>query len=178
MDGETKSYGFPQWLRTMVVGRRPKWTLVRIATLVLTTVLLYEFVIIPIRVAGISMAPTYRDGTINFINRLAYLRSKPQRGDVVGVRLGAGEHLMYMKRIVGLPGESISFHNGVLYIDNQPVDEPYLKYDCHWEMAPIHLGSNWYYVVGDNRSMRREDHYQGKADFSQIVGKVMLGGKS
>ena len=46
-------------------------------------------------------------------------------------------------------------------------------------MAPIHLGPNWYYVVGDNRSMNIEDHYQGKADLvNQIVGKVIFGGKS
>jgi len=87
--------------------------------------------------------------------------------------------MMYMKRIVGLPGETVSFHDGVLYIDGQPVAEPYVKSACHWEMDPIHLGSNWYYVVGDNRSMSREDHYQFKADLvTQIVGKVMFGGKS
>jgi signal peptidase I len=73
----------------------------------------------------------------------------------------------------------VSFRDGKLYINDQPIDEPYLKYGCGWDMAPVHLGPNWYYVVGDNRSMRLEDHSQGKADFiTQIVGKVMLRGKS
>jgi signal peptidase I len=179
MDGETKSRSLPRWFHTLVIGRRPKWTFIRIGVVVLTTVVLYKFVVIPIQVSGISMLPTYRDGSINFINRLSYLHSKPQRGDVVGVHFRFGEHFMYMKRIVGLPGETVAFRDGVLYIDDQPIDEPYVKGTCHWQMAPIHLGPNWYYVVGDNRTMNIEDHYQGKADLvTGIVGKVILKGKS
>lgn len=178
MDGETETRTSPHWIKRLAVGRRPKWTIIRIALLVLVTFILFKFVLIPIRIQGISMAPTYTDGSINLINRLAYVYSKPQRGDVVGVRLRAGEHVMYMKRIVGLPGESVAFRDGKLYIDDQPIDEPYLKYGCHWQMEPVHLGPNFYYVVGDNRSMNREDHYQFKADFvTQIVGKVIFGGK-
>lgn len=179
MDDGTKKSSLPRWVHTLVIGRHPKWTLVRVAIVILTTFILLEFVVIPIRVTGISMSPTYADGSINFINRLAYRHAKPQRGDVVGVRLKAGEHLMYMKRIVGLPGETVAFHDGKLMIDGQPMDEPYVKCTCNWEMSPVHLGPNWYYVVGDNRAMRREDHYQFKADLiTQIVGKVIFGGKS
>jgi signal peptidase I len=179
MDGETKSDVLPRWVRTLIVGRHPKWTFVRVAVVVIVTFILLKFVVIPIRVTGISMLPTYSDGSINFINRLAYVHSKPQRGDVIGVRFGAGEHLMYMKRVVGLPGETVSFHRGQLYINSQPIDEPYVKYLCTWEMAPLHLGPNLYYVVGDNRSMNFEDHYQFRADLvTQIVGKVIFKGKS
>ena len=86
---------------------------------------------------------------------------------------------MYMKRVVGLPGESIAFRDGKLYINDQPIDEPYVKSPrMAWQMPPMHLGPNWYYVVGDNRSMSFEDHYQGKADLvTGIVGKVIFGGK-
>lgn len=179
MDGQSKTNSTPRWVQTLVVGRRPKRTVIRVALLVLVTFVVFKFILIPIRIEGISMAPTYTDGSINFINRLAYVHSKPRRGDVVGVHLRAGEHVMYMKRVVGLPGESVSFRDGKLYINDKPVDEPYLKYSCHWEMEPVHLGPNFYYVVGDNRSMNREDHYQFKADLiTQIVGKVVLGGKS
>jgi signal peptidase I len=179
MDGETKNSTFPRWFHTLVLGRRPKWTFVRIAIIVVTTVVLLKFVVIPIRVTGISMSPTYADGSVNFINRRSYVHDKPKRGDVVGVRLKAGEHIMYMKRVVGLPGETVSFHDGTLYIDGRPITEPYIKCTCNWEMAPVHLGPNWYYVVGDNRAMRWEDHSQGKADLiTEIIGKVIIGGKS
>ena len=179
MDGQTKTEVVPRWVRTLVIGRRPKWTLIRIAIVVISTFVLLEFVVIPIRVTGISMSPTYADGSINFINRLAYVHSKPQRGDVVGVRLEAGQHRMYMKRIVGLPGETIAFRDGKLYIDEQPIYEPYVKDPrVAWQMPPMHLGPNLYYVVGDNRSMSFEDHYQGRADLvTGIIGKVIFGGK-
>ncbi len=179
MDGETKTDVLPRWVRTAVIGRRPKWTFVRVGVIVLTAFVLLKFVLIPIRVTGISMSPTFTDGSINFINRLAYVHTTPKRGDVVGVRLRAGQHLMYMKRVVGLPGETVAFRHGVLYINDHPMLEPYLRGPCNWQMDPIHLGPNFYYVVGDNRSMNIEDHYQFQADLvTQIVGKVIFGGKS
>ena len=55
------------------------------------------------------MLPTYRDHGVNFVNRLAYVFHEPRRGDVVAIRTLAGEHVMYMKRIVGLPGETVTF---------------------------------------------------------------------
>ena len=179
MDDHTKTNVLPRWIRTLVIGRRPKWTLIRIAIVVITTFILLKFVVIPIRVTGISMAPTYADGSLNLINRLAYVHSKPQRGDVVGVRFETGQHFMYMKRIVGLPGETIAFRDGKLYIDDKPLDEPYVKAPrAAWQMQPMHLGPNLYYVVGDNRSMSFEDHYKGKADLvTGIIGKVIFGGK-
>src|SRR5579872_3664149 len=106
MAGETKSKTLPRWLQAILIGRKPKWTLIRLSAIIFGTLVLFGFVLIPIRVTGISMYPTYPDRRINFINRLAYVNHEPRRGDVVGISL-AGEHLMLMKRIVGLPGETI-----------------------------------------------------------------------
>ena len=79
----------------------------------------FKFVLLPIRVEGGSMLPTYQDRSVNFVNRLAYLFHEPRRGDVVAIGLLAGEHVMYMKRVVGLPGETVAFHKGHLYINGQ-----------------------------------------------------------
>src|SRR5271165_6880667 len=95
----------PAWWRIMLLGRRPKRTLARIAILVSVCFVVFCFVLRPVRIEGISMFPTYREHRINFINRLAYLFHEPRRGDVVGVRFLAGPHVMYLKRIIGLPGE-------------------------------------------------------------------------
>ncbi|MDB6067683.1 MAG: signal peptidase [Pedosphaera sp.] len=177
MGGQAISNSIPKWFLAVVIGRRPKWTLVRLGVLIIGAYLLYAFVVIPIRVTGISMLPTYQDKKINFINRLAYLRHEPQRGDIVGV-IYSGPHVMLMKRVVGLPGESISFNDGVLYIDGKPMDEPYVKYRCDWTTAPILLSAFEYYVVGDNRSMPPDDHTHGAAARRRIVGKVIFGGSS
>ncbi len=163
----------PGWVRRVLIGRNPLWTLARMVIWAVLLLLLGNFVLRPIRMQGISMLPTYGDNRFNLVNRLAYRLHPPQRGDIVAIKL-AGPHLMYLKRIVGLPGETIAFHEGHIYINDQKLDEPYVKYPCNWEHDPEQIGSDEYYVVGDNRSMNFEDHKQGRAERSRIFGKVLL----
>lgn len=163
------------WVRTVIIGRNPRLTLVRIVVLVVTCLVVFKFVLLPIRVDGPSMLPTYREGSVNFVSRLAYLNREPKRGDVVAVRY-SGQSIMLMKRIVGLPGETIEFVDGRILINGRFLSEPYLKYECDWMVKPDHfqLLDDEYYVVGDNRSMPFEDHKQGGARRERIVGKVLL----
>ena len=163
----------PGWLRTVVIGRNPKLTLVRVLILALAAVLVPKFILLPIRVQGASMWPTYKENGVNFVNRLAYRWSEPKRGDVVAIRL-AGDHVMYMKRIIGLPGETVEFHRGKTFINGQLLEEPYVKSDCDWEYGPVTVASNQYFFVGDNRSMPQNDHEFGRGEKRRIVGKVLL----
>ena len=167
----------PHWLRVIFIGRRPKATLIRIAVLVVACVVTFKLILLPIRIDGISMLPTYHTGQVNCINRLAYLRHEPQRGDIVSVRLsdpGGNPSLMYMKRIIGLPGETVSFHDGHAFINGQLLDEPYVKNPCDWENDPVRCSPTQYYVVGDNRSMPFNLHTQGRAERDHLVGKLFL----
>ena len=164
----------PGWVQRVLIGRNPKRTLVRILVMVVASVLLYNFVVLPVRVDGGSMLPTYRQNGVNLVNRLAYLFHEPRRGDVVAVRLHAGEHRMYMKRIVGLPGETVAFHGGHLFINGKLLDEPYVKLPCNWDHEPVQVGPDQYYVVGDNRDNPWEGHEHGRAPRQFIVGKVLL----
>jgi len=189
--------GWPVWLRIALIGRRPRFTLVRVVVIAVMAFFLYGFILPPVRVNGLSMSPTYRRGSVNLVNRLAYLRHEPRRGEVVAVRISGTEYsaselrrdlthlqvdfgrlfrpsLMYMKRIVGLPGETIAFSGGQLLVDGQPLGEPYCKFSCEWERPPRKLGPGEYFVVGDNRSMPMEEHILGIAKRAQIVGKVIL----
>ena len=163
----------PNWAVRALIGRNPRVTLVRMAIWVLALVVMARFVLIPIRVVGISMMPTYAENRVNFVNCLVYHFHPPQRGDVVSIRL-AGNHVMYCKRIVGLPGETVAFHEGRLLINGQPLDEPYVKNPCSWEHEPIPVGPDEYYVVGDNRLMGFLDHEQGRTSRDRIVGKLLL----
>jgi signal peptidase I len=178
MTAQTESGGNPQarphWLQIVAVGRNPKRTLLRILILVVVCFLLFHFALLPAQVDGISMAPTYKNRSINLINQLAYLWHQPRRGDVVAVRAWAGKHMMLMKRIIGLPGETVSFNDGRVFINGNPLDEPYEKGPCDWTLSPVKLGPNEYFIVGDNRSMRWQDHYFGKVDRDRIVGKMLL----
>ncbi|MGA2543141.1 MAG: signal peptidase I [Verrucomicrobiota bacterium] len=180
MPDESPSRGFWYWLRVAAVGRRPKRTLLRLAVLMVAAVVVFKFALLPIRVVGLSMEPTFHDHAINFINRLAYVRGQPRRGDVVGIRfstnLDAAIHVMLLKRVVGLPGETISFAGGYLCINGDPQDEPYLKLRSDWNEPGKSLGPNEYYFVGDNRSMPPGQHEHGVAFRSQIVGRVLFKG--
>ncbi len=162
----------------MAIGRRPKWTLIRLAVLVVSSVILFKFVLLPIRVIGPSMEPTFHDRAVNFINRLAYVRRQPQRGDVVGIRFSINAdgtpHALLLKRLVGLPGETISFSGGHVCVNGERQDEPYLKWPSQWNLPDRKLGSEEYYFVGDNRTMPPDQHEHGIAYRSQILGRILF----
>lgn len=164
----------PHWLQVITVGRNPRNTFIRIAVIIPVCYVLFHFVLLPARVDGISMEPTYHDHSVNLINRLAYLWHEPRRGDVVGVRAWAGIHVMLMKRIIGLPGETVAFDQGQVLINGQVLDEPYEKWPSDWTLPPVKLGPDQYFIVGDNRTMPSQDHVFGRVDRNRIVGKVLL----
>lgn len=164
----------PGWVQRAVIGRRPERTLVRIVVLVAVCLFVFKFVLVPIRVRGISMSPTYRDGRVDFVNRLPFIFHEPQRGDIVAIRTVGGEQIMFLKRIIGLPGETLAFHNGRAIINGKQLDEPYVHGPCSWEHPPEPIGLDEYYVVGDNRTMEWGEHEQGRAKRQHIVGKILL----
>jgi signal peptidase I len=163
----------PGWARRALIGRNPNRTLVRVLLWIALLVLVRNYVLLPIRVEGVSMLPTYKEDGINFVNCLVYKFRPPQRGDVVAIRY-SGRSIMLCKRIVGLPGEVIAFHKGRIYINGEVLEEPYEIRRGNWEQAPKAIGPDEYYVVGDNRSMDMEQHMQGIAARDRIVGKVLL----
>ena len=118
------------------------------------------------------MLPTYRDGGLYFVNRLAYLVREPRRGDVVAIRL-AGPHVLFVKRILGLPGERVRIDGGIVHVDEKPIDEPYVIHRAAWIMRERRLGDREYFVVGDNRGMRIEQHELGAVDRDRIVGRML-----
>ncbi|MEO8521072.1 MAG: S26 family signal peptidase, partial [Acidobacteriota bacterium] len=87
--------------RRLIVGSNPRRTLVRVLVLTAISFITFRWVLIPIRAEGISMLPTYRSGSLNFVNRLAFTFRPPARGEVVAIRL-AGPHVVFVKRIIGL----------------------------------------------------------------------------
>lgn len=115
------------------------------------------------------MEPTYRSRGINFCWRLRYLFSKPKRHDVVVVRF-AGSKVMLLKRIVGLEGERVEFRDGKLFVNGSPLEEPYVRHPCNWNLSPRKVDDHCVYVVGDNRSMPIENHYFGQASMERIMG--------
>lgn len=175
MDAEGAPHRSPLWLR-LVFGKNPSVTLVRIIVLTVVCVVLFKFILLPIRVTGDSMYPTYKNGQIRFVNRLAYMRHPPHRGDVVAVDY-RGQKVLLLKRIIALPGERFHVFNGDVYINGEKLAEPY----AHGKIPgpsgtglgttreTINLGTTEYVVIGDNRPIS-EGFFK---DRDQIVGKVL-----
>ena len=159
--------------RRLVFGSNPRRTAVRVLVLAAVSFVTFRWVLMPIRAEGISMLPTYRSGSLNLVNRLAFVYGTPQRGDIIAIRL-AGPHVLYVKRIVALPGERFSMIQGQAYIDGVPHLEPYVRERRPWDYAEVTLTPREYFVIGDNRGMRASDHDFGRVDVTRIVGRVIF----
>lgn len=158
----------------LLLGRNPRWTLVRALVLVSVVAVVFKFLLLPIRVSGHSMVPTHRDGQINLVHRRAYRGDHtPQRGDVVAIRT-SGTHWMFLKRVIALPGEEAAILQGRVLINGQPLAEPYLNRPVYpWNWRPRVLGPDEYLVIGDNRAMQQELHQFGVVRRERIVGKAL-----
>ncbi len=173
--GGPKEFRSPLWSR-LIFGKNPNITLLRIFILTMVSIVVFKFILLPIRVTGDSMFPTYKNGQVRFANRLAYLRHSPERGDVVAVDY-QGQRVLLLKRIIGLPGERFHVFNGEVYINGELLSEPY----AHGKIPgptgtglgmtreTINLGPTEYAVIGDNRPIS-EGFFKYR---QQIVGKVL-----
>jgi len=136
------------------------------------TVLVFGYVLLPLRLDGASMEPTYRDGSWTLVNTLAFRFREPARGDVVALRL-AGPSYVYLKRVVGLPGERVAFVDGRLLVDGRPLVEPYVTEPCTWNRPPVVVGPDELFVVGDNRSNPLTHHAHGCVARARLAGGVL-----
>jgi signal peptidase I len=181
----TDNFNVPAWLRIAVIGRNFKMTLLRTAIWAVVCVVVFKVALVHVRVSGISMLPTCPEKSVYWVNRLAYFLREPCRGDVVAIRVIEARDplsrleppdVMLLKRIIGLPGESVAFLNGQVMINGEILDEPYEKNGngCLWNLPPVKLGPAEYYVVGDNRSMPPDSHTHGVCKRKLIVGKARV----
>jgi signal peptidase I len=157
----------------LIFGEHPRRTTVRVLILAAVSVVTFGWILLPVRAEGVSMMPTYRSGSLNLVNRLAFVMQPPQRGDVVAIRL-TGPHAVYIKRIVGLPGERIAITDGTVRVNGQALEEAYVRNRSAWALREVQLGADEYFLIGDNRGMREEEHDFGRAPRSRILGKVLF----
>jgi signal peptidase I len=159
-------------LREILIGKSLGKSLIRglcVAALLLAG---SKFLLVPVRAHGISMMPTYEEGQFIFVNRLAYRFSPMKRGDVVALTLNGGGAVL-VKRIIALPGETVSIDAGQVYIDGVPLDEPYRRFYLPWNMREGKVGADEVFVIGDNRSMRLENHDFGFASQTRVLGRAI-----
>ncbi len=146
---------------------------------VIVAFIITNFIIVNAVIPSGSMENTImtKDRIIAF--RLSYLFSKPERQDIIVLDSpNENENKMYLKRIIGLPGETINIIDGKVYIDNDniPLDEPYLKENMLGNFGPYTIPDGYYFVMGDNRNNSIDSrHWQNPfVEEDKILGKAVL----
>lgn len=127
-----------------------------------------HWVVMPIRVSGTSMLPTYEHGSIHLLNKIAYRNTPPRRFDVVAINAPDGD--LYLKRIIALPGERIAIYGGRIFVNGRVLKEPLPLRPVPWEISPAVLGKDDYYVIGDNR----RTSVLGAIDRKTILGRLIF----
>jgi signal peptidase I len=172
-------------------GYRPvvEWTVILIAVL-LCTVVLRTYVVQSFSIPSLSMYPTLQVGDRIIVNKVSYDLHGIHRGDIVVFArppLEDQEYADLVKRVIGLPGETISSKGGHVYIDGKRLSEPWLppgpdSYtgalpgDAHPQFdlpGPVKIPAGDYYVMGDNRTDSEDSRYFGPIPKSLIVGRAV-----
>jgi signal peptidase I len=150
-----------------------KKRIVRILVISVTAWLFFSYVLVPLKIQGRSMEPTYHDGGFGFCWRQRFFFTPPRPGDVVAIRF-AGKSVLLLKRVVAVAGDTVEFRHGVLYVNDRPVNEPYVKFRSDaWNLPLRTVGPNKVYVVGDNRGVPMERHHFGQVEMRRILGGVL-----
>ncbi|WP_077615182.1 signal peptidase I [Caenibacillus caldisaponilyticus] len=160
-----------------------------LAIAVIIAIIIRSFIFTNYVVEGKSMMPTLEDGNRLIVNKIDYDFSKPKRFDIIIFHATPTDD--YVKRVIGLPGDSIEYKNDVLYVNGKPVKEPYLK-PYKEKISSGNLTNNFslrdipndkpvdrvppgkLLVLGDNRRNSVDSRSFGFVDMSQVVGKVNI----
>ncbi len=162
----------PLPLRKFFLPSLTRAFLLRVLLLSISCLLIFNYLLIPLRIQGQSMEPTYRDNSFAFCWRLQYLFSKPARSDVVTLRY-AGRKVMLLKRIIALAGDTVAFRKGILFVNGQRTPEPYVRYTSNWDLSERTIKPGHVYVVGDNRNTIMSRHRFGQIPVNRIIGGVI-----
>lgn len=154
-----------------------QWAAVLIGAIILA-VLINSFVIVNAQIPSGSMENTIMTGDRVFGNRLAYTFSDPERFDIIIFRYPDDESQLFIKRIIGLPGETVEIRNGSIYINGseEPLEDVETKEPMEGSFGPYTVPKDCYFVMGDNRNNSRDSRYWEHTFVTrdEILGKAVF----
>lgn len=146
-----------------------------LAVMLIAVFALRQYAVEPIRVDGESMVNTLADGERMLVEKVSYLVREPRRGEIV-ICYYPGYDVTCVKRVIGLPGETVEIRGGVTYIDGQPLDETEWIAEQMWyyDIGPVTVPENSVFVMGDNRNYSKDsrDSSVGPIPYERIVGRA------
>ena len=161
-----------------IVKQRPVWLtflIETLETLILAVVLyfLIDSVVARVRVENISMEPTLQPGDFLLVNKLSFKVGDIHRGDIIVFHYPQNPKEDYIKRIIGMPGDTVKIGSGKVMVNDQVLNEPFISAE------PVYAGT-WLvpednlFVLGDNRNQSSDSHSWGYVPVANIVGKALV----
>jgi signal peptidase I len=147
--------------------------LVEIIAFTLLIFLVVRFAAQTFRVDGPSMQPGLHTDEYVLVNKVAYLFHEPQRGDVIVFRYPINPDQDFIKRIIGIPGDTIQTTSDAVIVDGHMLDEPYISTAFNYNSNTWKLGPGEFFVMGDNRDNSLDSRTWGPLNQSYIVGKAV-----
>lgn len=141
---------------------------------ILIALLIHLFLAQATRVEGYSMEPTLYGHQRLVIEKVSYHLHPPRRGDIVVIHVPNYGREMLIKRVIALPGETIQVSNGQVFIDGQPLQEPYLRTVTRGDYPATTVPEGAVFVMGDNRNNSNDSRSFGPITFADIVGKAWV----
>lgn len=126
------------------------------------------------RVYGNCMEPNLYTGERLLGNKLLYRLHPPRRGDIIVFRYPQDPRKIYVKRVVGLPGETVSIRDGVVMVDGRRLPEEYVARLPHDDYPSTRIPDNHYFVLGDNRDFSSDSRVWGTVPRENVEGKIWL----
>jgi signal peptidase I len=151
------------------------WTrdlLIAIGLALVIIVFLYQ----PVKVEGTSMAPLLSDQERIFINKFVYRFEPIERGDVVVFWYPLDRSKSFIKRVIGLPGETVEIRQGAVYVDGKLIPEPYVpaQYEDLSDFGPVTVKPDSYFVMGDHRISSNDSRVFGPVESRYIYGRAVF----
>jgi signal peptidase I len=142
----------------------------------LTAVLIIVFLVQPVRVEGNSMQPRLHDSERVFVNKFLYRVSEIERGDIIVFWYPGNTSKSFIKRVIGLPGETVEISGGQVRLDGKPYQEPYVppEFEDRSDFGPVTIPENHYFVMGDHRNTSNDSRSWGTLSANLIFGKAIF----
>jgi signal peptidase I len=128
----------------------------------------------PRTVHGESMEPNLHENERVIVELVSYRFRAPVRGDIIVLNLPGSHTDPLIKRVIGLPGETIEIRSGVVYVDDQKLDEPYLNQNTPGHVPRQIVPEEHVFVLGDNRGCSNDSRYFGMVPYDDILGRAWL----
>lgn len=155
-----------------------EWIKALVIAVILAVVIRY-FLFAPIVVDGLSMMPTLRDQDRMIVNKFSYTIGEPKRFDIIVFE--APENKDYIKRVIGLPGETIEYKDDVLYVNGKAYEEEYLEENKReaidgplTEPLKVTVPEGELFVMGDNRRYSKDSRHIGTIPMEKVLGKTNI----